>query len=171
MVTVHRISALLGLGDPQAMLGLPRGKQITIVTVSATRENNQRDIFRDVARLVSSSARLRPWLEYEGMNELRFWTPSQVADGARHRGDQGCIVVTALPTTASSGRGPAVIGSIFDEFAFVDGRGSSSSADEIHRAITPAMAPGARGRGARGGTRANVGERRSAIRAGADRQW
>jgi hypothetical protein len=85
-VTLWRTSALLGMDDPQAALGLPVDKQITITVVSTTRESNRRDAFGDIRRQLSSAPCFAPFIEHLGSTELRLWTPAQLRAGARDVG-------------------------------------------------------------------------------------
>ena len=134
-----RVSGLLGLGDPQAVLDLPAGKAVLFVAMSTNKDAVSRDIFADVAAMVRTGPAFDGFVEHIGTDEIRFWTPAQVAAGASQRHDHGLIVVSALPTTSSAGRGPTVAGSLLDEIGHYSGRGSTNTATEIHR-VVPAMA-------------------------------
>lgn len=140
IVSLWQVSQLLGLGDPQGAFGLPAGKQITLVAMSTNRDATSRDVFGDLVGMVQTSEVFDGSVEHIGSDTIRFWTPAQLAAGARERGERGLIVLSALPTTASSARGPAVYGSLIDEAAHLGGLGPTSTTTEIHRTLAPAMA-------------------------------
>ncbi len=140
IVTTWQVSMLLGLRDPQAVLGLPDGKQITLVAMSTNKDSTSRDVYGDLVGMVRAAPVFERYVERIGADSIRFWTPAQIESGAAERGERGLIVISALPTTASAGRGPAVYGTLLDEAAHLDGSGATSSATEIHRTLAPAMA-------------------------------
>lgn len=106
-MTLWQVSQLLGFDDPQAAFGLPAGKQITLVAMSTNRDATSRDVFGDLVGMVRASDVFDGYVEHIGSDTIRFWTPAQLANGARQRCERGLIVLSALPTTASSARGPA----------------------------------------------------------------
>ncbi|WP_394941309.1 hypothetical protein [uncultured Ilumatobacter sp.] len=140
IVALWQVSELLGLQDPQDILGLPPGKQITLVAMSTTKDSTARDVFGDLAGMVRNARVFDEVLEHSSRDSIRFWTPTQLVSGAKQRGDQGLVVLSALPTTASAGRGPAIYGALIDEAAHLSGLGPTSDTTEIHRTIAPAMA-------------------------------
>lgn len=140
IVTLFKVSQLLALSDPHHALGLPDGKQISLVAMSTNRDSAARDVFGDLRGFVQSTDVFDGLTEHVGADRIRFWTPAQVASGAAERGDRGLIVVTALSTTATAGRGPAVYGGLLDEAAHLEGMGATSTAAEIHTTLAPALA-------------------------------
>ena len=140
ILIAFKVSELLGLGDPQAHLGIPETKRVLFVAMSTTRDFASRDAFGDLAGMIRAAPVFDGLFEHPGPNELRLWTPAQVAAGARDRREPGLIVVSALPTVATAGRGPAIYGSLLDEFGHLSGLGPTSTAADVHRTLSPAMA-------------------------------
>ena len=140
VLLLWHVSELLGLDDPQAARDLPAGKVVLFVAMSTNKDTVSRDMFSDVASMARAGSTFDGFVEHIGTDEIRFWTPAQVAAGARQRREHGLIVVSALPTTSSAGRGPALDGFVLDELGHYAGRGSTSTATDIHRALVPAMA-------------------------------
>jgi hypothetical protein len=140
IVDLWQVSELLGRQDPQGALGLPSGKQITLVAMSTNKDSTARDVFGDLVGMVRRARSLAGLVEHSSRESIRLFTPAQLASGAKQRGEQGLVVLSALPTTASAGRGPAIYGALIDEAAHLSGLGPTSDTTEIHRTIAPAMA-------------------------------
>ena len=130
---------LLALQNPQAALGVASRKRLVLPVISTSRERAERDQFGDVAALVAASPTLSAFVHKTTTNQITFYTPHQLACGAKERNESGLIILSALPTTAASTRGPAVVCLVLDEAAFVSGDGSTSDADAVYRAATPAL--------------------------------
>lgn len=131
---------LLALDDPQEHYRLPAGKRIVLFVFSTTKSSASRDLFGDIVSLLRNSPCLAPFIEVANSDEVRLYTPAQLRRGAHRRGEHGLIVISASPTTASTARGPAAYSVTIDEAAHVGGAGATSSADEVRRAASPALA-------------------------------
>ena len=80
----------------------------------------------------------KPFLGASTSIMLTILTRAQLESGARPGVDVGTIQIMAAPTTATSGRGPAVIGIVFDEIAHVQGAGSTADSIPVFNQMTPA---------------------------------
>jgi len=108
--------------------------------MSTNKDSTARDVFGDLTGMVNSSGVFDGHIEHVGPYSIRLWTPAQLAAGAATANERGLIVLSALPTTTTSARGPAVYGTLLDEAAHLGGLGPTATTTDIHRALAPAMA-------------------------------
>lgn len=139
VVTAWQLWQLLRMPDPHAHFGLPAGKRIAFLTFSTNRGNAQRDQFGDVVGLLRTAPAFAPFIAKISATTVQLYTQAQLKGGARDRGEPGLIELSAVSTTRTAARGPAVLGLMLDEFAHVDGAGSTSNAADIAQSATPAQ--------------------------------
>lgn len=139
VVTTWQLWQLLRLPDPHAHFGLPAGKRIAFLTFSTNRGNAQRDQFGDVVGLLRNAPAFSPFIAKISDTTVQLYTQAQLRHGARQRGEPGLIELSAVSTTRTAARGPAVLGLMLDEFAHLDGAGSTSDAADIAQSATPAQ--------------------------------
>ncbi len=100
---------LVNLGDPQDHYQLPPDKPIQILFVGTDLEAVKKNAFGDTVNMFRNAECLRPFLGASTSTMLSILTRAQLESGARPGVDVGTIQIIAAPTTATSGRGPAVI--------------------------------------------------------------
>ena len=129
---------LVNLGNPQEHYQLPPDKPIRIFFVGTDLEAVKRNAFGDVVNMFRNAECFKPFLGASTTTMLTILTPAQLSSGARPGVDVGTIQIIATPTTATSGRGPAVICIVFDEIAHVQGAGSTADSIPVFNQMTPA---------------------------------
>ncbi len=129
---------LLCLSNPQAHYGLPGTKSLAVYEFGTDQATLRRNAHDDIAGLLTSAPCFAPYLGKATAHTLTLLTPAQLQAGASPRVDRGSLSVVAAATTFTAARGPAAVGLLFDEFAFVQGAGSTATSTEIYQAATPA---------------------------------
>lgn len=140
IMVCQKVWDLLLLGDPHVHYQMQAGKPIVIFVVGTNLETVKRNAFGDVANMLRSAPCFAPFLGASTTEMQSILTPADLEKGLRPDVDTGSIRVIALPTTVAAVRGSAVIGANLDEFAFVDGAGSTADSVAVFEALTPASA-------------------------------
>lgn len=129
---------LVGRGNPQEHYQIPPDKSIQILIVGTDLDAVKRNAFGDIVNMFRNSQCYKPFIGASTSSMPSVLTPAQLIGGARPGKDVGTIQIIAAPTTTTSGRGPAVIGVVFDEFAHVQGAGSTANSVDVFDSMTPA---------------------------------
>ncbi|MBK5268520.1 MAG: hypothetical protein JJE47_13915 [Acidimicrobiia bacterium] len=124
--------------DPQKHYQLPSGKPLRVLVVGPDLDSVKKNAFGDIVNLFRHAKSFQPYLGASTATMLSILTPAQLALGAQPGVDVGTIQIVAAATTATSGRGPAAIGIVFDEPAHVQGAGSTADSIAVFRQMTPA---------------------------------
>jgi hypothetical protein len=129
---------LLCLGNPQAHYGITPTKTIAVYEFGTDQATLQRNAHQDIAGLIETAPCFAPYRGKTTTEMITLLTPAQLGAGATPHVTRGYLAVVAAATTFTAGRGPAVTGLLFDEFAFVQGAGSTATSSDIYQAATPA---------------------------------
>lgn len=136
--TSYIVYQLLALGDPQAYLGLPKGKVITIPVFAGNFMQARDVLWSDVADMIENAPCFNPFIARRSSSRLTLYSPWQLAIPEAKRGAPA-IEIVARESTESAARGFASPLLLYDEVAHVDSNGTSS-AERIYVSSTPAQA-------------------------------
>ncbi|MFL5736861.1 MAG: hypothetical protein ACJ76P_05950 [Actinomycetota bacterium] len=147
IMAAYEWAYLLSLGDPQAALGIARGHHLMTI-VAATEFRQARDAqFADISRIVLNGGYFAGRVVSVSRSEVAVLTDADSTRCAelgikdeRQVALQATLRARAFGSNASAARGIAASALIFDEFAHHIATDEGSTAEDVYRALTPALA-------------------------------
>lgn len=129
---------LISREDPHQRYGIDPTKRLTGLVFAGKKDHAIRNQVRDLAQLIESAPAFAPFHPIASNDGVVLFTPAQIAAGVDTRDRRrAAIEIKASETTTMGGRGPASFMLGFDEFAFVQGAGSTANSVDLFEGAYP----------------------------------
>jgi hypothetical protein len=129
---------LVSKQDPHQRYGIDPTKRLTGLVFAGKKDHAIRNQVRDLALLIESAPAFRPFFPIAANDGVVLFTPAQIAAGVDTSDrNRALIEIRASETTVMGGRGPASFLLGFDEFAFVQGAGSTANSTDLFEGAYP----------------------------------
>jgi hypothetical protein len=133
-------------GDPQQYYGIDRSKKLTCTIYAGKKDQARDNLWRDLVNVIIGAPCYTPYVNRPMGESLSVYAPADKIKMAKlaRRGiitsmDMATFKIEPKEATPMSGRGNAGFCVGFDEMAHVVASGANRSADEIYKAVTPAL--------------------------------
>lgn len=141
LISAYELYRLLRRGHPQSYYGMPDGSEIRVLCIANDKEQAQ-IVYQEMSGYIGQVDYFKNSMIHDTMSYMKFQTDNDrkifgEAKPGGH-GAKGTVTSTFKSSIAKGLRGRGVICCIMDEIAFFEDDGKSG-ADEIYRAISPAL--------------------------------
>jgi hypothetical protein len=127
--------------DPHERYGIDPLKRLSGLVFAGKKDAAVRNQVRDLVQMICTSPAFEPFHPIASSDGVVLFTPKQIAAGVDVTDRNKALVeIRAAETTLAGPRGPATFMLGFDEFAFVQGAGSTVTSTELFEAAYPGTA-------------------------------
>lgn len=141
LISAYELYRLLRRGHPQSYYGMPDGSEIRVLCIANDKEQAQ-IVYQEMSGYIGQVDYFKNSMIHDTQSYMRFQTDNdrKIFGEAKlgGQGGKGTLTATFKSSVAKGLRGRGVICCIMDEIAFFEDDGKSG-ADEIYRAISPAL--------------------------------
>lgn len=141
LISAYELYRLLRRGHPQSYYGMPDGSEIRILCIANDKEQAQ-IVYQEMSGYIGQVDYFKNSMIHDTQSYMKFQTENdkKIFGEAKlgGQGGKGTITSTFKSSVAKGLRGRGIICCTMDEIAFFEDNGTSG-ADEIYRAISPAL--------------------------------
>jgi hypothetical protein len=141
LCSAYELYRLLRRGHPQSFYGMPDGSEIRILCIANDKEQAQ-IVYQEMSGYIGQVDYFKNSIIHDTLSYMKFQTANDRKIFGEailgKQGGKGTITATFKSSVARGLRGRGIICCTMDEIAFFEDSGVSS-ADEIHRAISPSL--------------------------------
>lgn len=124
--------------DPHERFGVDRSKVLTGLVFAGKKDHAYRNRVRDLVELITTAPAFRFSHPIAHGDGVVLFTPRQVGAGVDTRNPSKALIqIQASETTLTGARGPASFLLGFDEFAFLQGAGSTANSTDLYNSAYP----------------------------------
>ncbi len=132
---------LISQDDPHEVYGIDPLKRLSALVFAGKKDAAIRNQVRDLVQMICTSPAFEPFHPIASTDGVVMFTPKQIAAGVDVTDrNKALIEIRASETTLAGPRGPATFMLGFDEFAFLQGAGSTVTSIELFEAAHPGTA-------------------------------
>jgi hypothetical protein len=129
---------LISAEDPHEKFGIDLTKRLTALVFAGKKDQAIQNQLRDLSMIIQTAPAFQPFHPSATNDSVVLFTPRQIALGVDVTDrNQALIEIRAAESTIRGGRGPAAFLLGFDEFAFVQGAGSTANSIELFESAYP----------------------------------